>query len=172
MNKKLKIKKNCLVCSKIFETSNTQIKKGYGKYCSNKCYAISMKGKKQSPERAKKSRESLQKLIKKKRDYKWRINISKSKKGSKSHFWKGGVTSNMKEYSRTKWKSKRENQAGSERPKNCQICGSNNRICYDHDHHTERFRGWICWRCNATLGMVKDSIKTLKLLIKYLENED
>jgi hypothetical protein len=60
-------------------------------------------------------------------------------------------------------------------PQKCEICGVNGKefrkgLCYDHDHKTGKFRGWICLRCNFALGYAKENIDILKLLIKYLEN--
>ena len=39
----------------------------------------------------------------------------------------------------------------------------------DHNHITEKFRGWICNSCNNALGRFEDNIDTLKRVIKYLE---
>ncbi len=50
----------------------------------------------------------------------------------------------------------------------CEICGSMDIISYDHDHATGLFRGWICRRCNMTLGLVKDNSEMLMRMIKYL----
>lgn len=66
---------------------------------------------------------------------------------------------------------KLEKIAGRERPDNCEICGDFGRICFDHDHGNGKFRGWICHRCNTSLGLVKDNKEILNALIKYLENQ-
>lgn len=51
----------CLICNKAFKTYPCRIKKGDGKYCSRKCYAISLVGKKQTEEtQAKKRKHSFQ----------------------------------------------------------------------------------------------------------------
>lgn len=56
-------------------------------------------------------------------------------------------------------------------PSNCDICGMNSRrICYDHDHNTGEFRGWLCSGCNLALGLVKDNPHTLRKLASYIEN--
>jgi len=70
--------------------------------------------------------------------------------------WKGGISAhyflkNMK------------------KPEQCEICGSIGRICYDHDHNTGKFRGWLCNRCNLTLGLVKDNTETLIALANYVK---
>jgi hypothetical protein len=38
----------------------------------------------------------------------------------------------------------------------------------DHDHHTEKFRGWLCHRCNRALGCFEDDIERIKRAITYL----
>jgi hypothetical protein len=63
-----------------------------------------------------------------------------------------------------------ERIAGRPAPALCEICGepSKRRLDFDHDHYTGEFRGWICWRCNAVLGKVKDDTDLLDKLIVYL----
>lgn len=64
---------------------------------------------------------------------------------------------------------RKEEKAGRKRPESCELCGSfSRRICFDHDHETGKFRGWICHRCNATLGFVEDSEELLQRMIEYL----
>jgi hypothetical protein len=58
---------------------------------------------------------------------------------------------------------------GIQKPKHCDICGGTNRICYDHNHKTGAFRGWLCHHCNLILGHAKDSAELLRKLAKYLE---
>ena len=58
------------------------------------------------------------------------------------------------------------------RPEACECCGKgegSRRLNWDHDHTTERFRGWLCHSCNVTLGHVDDSIDRLLQLAIYLE---
>jgi len=67
------------------------------------------------------------------------------------------------------WAIKRiEKLATRPRPERCEICNSKGRICRDHNHKTNRFRGWICFRCNTVLGWVDDDRELLRLLIDYL----
>ena len=42
----------------------------------------------------------------------------------------------------------------------------------DHNHLTEKFRGWICGNCNVGLGRFNDDVTNLKNAIKYLKNYD
>ena len=56
----------------------------------------------------------------------------------------------------------------------CATCGdeeSGRGLFVDHDHETEEVRGLLCHNCNASLGLVKDNIDTLKAMIEYLEKE-
>lgn len=56
----------------------------------------------------------------------------------------------------------------------CEICGKNinevihstkkyapKRLCIDHDHNTNKFRGLLCPRCNSFLGWYEDNIKSI-----------
>lgn len=57
-------------------------------------------------------------------------------------------------------------------PESCQVCGvSNQRICVDHCHKTNKVRGFLCIKCNTALGMVDDKIETLRKLIEYLKGD-
>lgn len=72
--------------------------------------------------------------------------------------------------SRNRRKEHLEIIAGRQKPEICEICGGKGRICFDHDHKTGKFRGWICEHCNVLLGFAKEDINRLKLLVKYLKN--
>lgn len=53
--------------------------------------------------------------------------------------------------------------------KGCQICKSKDRkLCFDHDHRTGGFRGWLCSNCNTGLGMFQDNQILLREAILYL----
>ena len=43
------------------------------------------------------------------------------------------------------------------------------RLALDHDHNTGQIRGFLCYRCNTTLGKVNDDVELLKSMINYLE---
>lgn len=53
----------------------------------------------------------------------------------------------------------------------CPICGkkSDIRLCIDHDHETNSFRGLICSSCNIGIGAFFDSPVFLRLAADYLE---
>jgi hypothetical protein len=62
--------------------------------------------------------------------------------------------------------------AGRPRAEFCELCGKQEMTVFDHCHNSELFRGWICDRCNKTLGLVYDDIELLKKMISYLEKFD
>jgi hypothetical protein len=53
----------------------------------------------------------------------------------------------------------------------CEICGALDRfpLQFDHDHHTERFRGFLCGHCNRLLGHAQDDVTILAAAIAYLQ---
>jgi len=50
----------------------------------------------------------------------------------------------------------------------CAICKTDSDLVIDHDHVTNKVRGFLCNNCNVALGMFKDSVMLLKSGIKYL----
>ena len=69
----------------------------------------------------------------------------------------------------SKKKQKLESRAGRPKPLFCEICNEKrNRIVFDHDHKTGKFRGWICNTCNSALGFVDDNPNILKRMLEYL----
>ena len=56
----------------------------------------------------------------------------------------------------------------------CAICGCpevecKSKLRMDHSHSTGEFRGWLCHRCNATLGFINDSEGILHNMLHYLK---
>lgn len=54
----------------------------------------------------------------------------------------------------------------------CAICKTEVALmesAIDHNHETGEFRGVLCKQCNRALGMFKDSTKTLRSAVEYLE---
>lgn len=86
-----------------------------------------------------------------------------NQRGSRNLGWKGGISN--KEYI----EKQRELKAGRPKPLNCEICFSPKRIVFDHCHLSGKFRGWICTKCNLTLGVGHDDIKYFELLVEYLK---
>lgn len=54
------------------------------------------------------------------------------------------------------------------RPDNCEACGSALKVCLDHCHEKNVFRGWLCSRCNLALAYVNDDPLVLTALVEYL----
>lgn len=86
------------------------------------------------------------------------IQFEKGLSGEKSPAWKGDRKIRIRHI------------APRPKPNFCEVCGLGGRICYDHDHETGKFRGWICLKCNSALGLVGDNEKTLLSLVEYLRN--
>lgn len=83
--------------------------------------------------------------------------------GERAYQWKGGM--NMQT---------RKKYAPRPKPEQCEICNIFGKdlkkgLCYDHNHKTGEFRGWICMHCNFALGNVKDNIEILLAMIEYLK---
>ena len=51
----------------------------------------------------------------------------------------------------------------------CEICSSENNLCYDHDHITMKFRGVLCRSCNKAVGQLGDSVESLQRALDYLK---
>lgn len=60
-------------------------------------------------------------------------------------------------------------RASIPRPDECEVCGRDGPICYDHCHAGGHFRGWLCNRCNVVLGHIGDDPDLLRKLADYLE---
>jgi hypothetical protein len=63
-----------------------------------------------------------------------------------------------------------ERLATRPKPTQCEVCEEAGTICYEHDHATGHFRGWLCTRCNTALGFASDSPERLRKLALYLES--
>ena len=84
--------------------------------------------------------------------------FTKENSGENHYNWKGG-----------KYDYQVKN-APRPKPDICELCHKEGRICYDHDHATGKFRGWLCIKCNSALGMVDDNPELLSEMIKYINN--
>jgi len=51
----------------------------------------------------------------------------------------------------------------------CEICGSIDNLCYDHDHITMKFRGVLCRSCNKAIGQLGDTEESLQKALAYLQ---
>jgi hypothetical protein len=56
------------------------------------------------------------------------------------------------------------------KPRLCECCGRVPRKwCLDHDHKTNKIRGWLCDQCNTGIGKLGDTIEGLEKALKYLQ---
>ena len=53
----------------------------------------------------------------------------------------------------------------------CEVCGSKNKLCYDHDHKTMKFRGVLCNKCNRSIGILGDTVESIQKVLFYLTKE-
>jgi len=83
-------------------------------------------------------------------------------KGTANGMYKDGLSGNNNI-------KRKEKEAGRERPDICEVCYAQSKTDFDHDHQTGEFRGWLCRRCNLSLGMVKDNQSLLRKLADYLD---
>ena len=54
----------------------------------------------------------------------------------------------------------------------CQLCNEKPAKCWDHNHATSKFRGWLCPACNTGLGKFSDNIDLLNKAINYLSTNN
>jgi hypothetical protein len=50
----------------------------------------------------------------------------------------------------------------------CPICETQTKLVVDHDHKTKKFRGLLCRKCNAAIGLLADDFWKIKNAMKYL----
>lgn len=62
-----------------------------------------------------------------------------------------------------------EEVAEYEKVRACEVCGSTEKLCIDHNHTTGEIRGILCSGCNTALGLAKDNPTTLRALADYLD---
>lgn len=55
---------------------------------------------------------------------------------------------------------------------NCELCGTTERLVWDHSHKTGKFRGTLCGTCNSGLGMLRDDPDLLRKAAAYVEHHD
>lgn len=78
------------------------------------------------------------------------------------------------EYNRRKSKATRfgltlDEVAEYEKVRACEVCGSSEKLCIDHNHTTGQIRGILCSGCNSALGLARDDPSILRALADYLD---
>ena len=59
------------------------------------------------------------------------------------------------------------------KPEVCDCCRKESHtLVLDHDHSTNLFRGWVCYRCNSGIGSLGDDIEGLENALTYLRKHD
>ena len=53
-------------------------------------------------------------------------------------------------------------------PKSCEVCGSTDNLCIDHNHETGLVRGVLCSRCNSALGLLRENSSIILRLASYI----
>jgi endogenous inhibitor of DNA gyrase (YacG/DUF329 family) len=174
------LEKECLSCKKSFKVKPSHFKRT--KYCSKKCMANDYKIRMKDKSNPNFKNAGIKKCFKCGKKYK---SYNKNRKFCSNECY--GIS-----YRKIKTETTREKQirtrkrindmrgltkvqkleikAGRKKPKQCELCGRGGKICFDHDHKTGLFRGWICHNCNASLGLIEDNTQTLELMIKYIQN--
>jgi Recombination endonuclease VII len=58
-------------------------------------------------------------------------------------------------------------------PRRCECCGGRTRrkLHVDHCHQSNRFRGWLCSKCNTGIGLLGDNLRGVMRAIKYLRRK-
>jgi hypothetical protein len=54
----------------------------------------------------------------------------------------------------------------------CEICGLDKNLCWDHKHDTGEFRGTLCSNCNTAIGLLDENLERFYAAIQYLENHN
>jgi hypothetical protein len=179
-----KIERIC-ICGNKFLTTNARIKSGRGKFCSKKCQYANASRKKGIKYKIKvenrgwiKKGDHLPQRRWTEEEKKKQSNRLKGKRnsiatefkkgqniGESNHRWRNAMPQSLK---------KKEMVAGRDRPEQCEICGAFGKdfkkgLCFDHDHKTGKFRGWICMRCNLAIGLAKDNSELLIAMSNYIK---
>ncbi len=50
----------------------------------------------------------------------------------------------------------------------CEICRKPEELVPDHHHGSGKFRGWLCSKCNTSLGMMDDDAERCRAAARYL----
>ena len=107
------------------------------------------------------SRRNLCYKCENKRDDVWRANNSESILLKRQKYYAEKVYSiSLEQY--------KKRMATSNK---CEVCGSKDKLCYDHDHKTMKFRGVLCNKCNRSIGILGDTVESIQKVLFYLTKE-
>jgi len=84
--------------------------------------------------------------------------VAKSQTGSKNPRWNGGF--------RAAEAKRRKEQIDSK----CAVCFGTKKLCWDHDHLTNEYRGTLCDTCNRVVGFFKNDPTRFDRAAEYLRN--
>ena len=54
----------------------------------------------------------------------------------------------------------------------CEVCGSKEKLGYDHCHSTMQFRGVLCNKCNRSIGQLGDTTESIQKALNYLKRDE
>jgi hypothetical protein len=54
----------------------------------------------------------------------------------------------------------------------CELCGTTEKIVFDHDHETKVHRGWLCDPCNRSMGVLGDNVEGMIRVLNYLNKNE
>jgi hypothetical protein len=54
-------------------------------------------------------------------------------------------------------------------PELCECCIKSGKMVEDHNHITGKFRGWLCFMCNTSIGKLGDTPEGVTKALVYLE---
>jgi len=72
------------------------------------------------------------------------------------------------DYDRKRWVKRKYGIELSDVSDTCEACGINGKIQVDHDHGTNKVRGFLCSACNRIIGLAKDNPNRLVMLARYI----
>lgn len=125
-------------------------------------------------EQREKISQSLKGKMVKEKHWNWKGDLTHNEEHRRAHkrVWNSNNRKRLNFLKREWEKNKFEKKAGRPRPLNCEVCESDKRISFDHNHQTGKFRGWLCNDCNLALGILKDNPILLRKLADYLEKSE
>lgn len=109
-------------------------------------------------------------------EHKLKVNAYRAKPKFKAHlkkWWKDYYKKNREKLliqaKERNTKLHREREAQYPKPDVCDCCHKKaKRLVWDHCHWTNKFRGWLCDRCNQTCGLIDDDVSLARALDMYL----